>query len=226
MATHSDDKNFTGVLLEWPSQEVVQRTDLLKCSRLHFERMIESSKWEQYVYESHKPLRGEDITGTRPPYHYVVLCRRSGARLVFLSVTRNIVDHLLEKEFDKVFTPHLRRVPIAVDQLVKAIVNKPTIYVLSFVHARVPAFGSSLRSVSFYGDDLGDASLFREQMDLLVFFTCGLRNAVGGAELVRLGGDGLVSFFFTEPRRVLEVERVLSFLREKNYLTSDILTHE
>ena len=96
-------------------------------------------------------------------------------------------------------------------------------YALSFAHATTPAFGTSLRAISFYGDDLAEASLFRDQIGLMVFFTCGLREAAGGSEVVRLGAEGGISFFLTEARRVLEVEKTLTFLRPEGYLASEIL---
>lgn len=112
---------------------------------------------------------------------------------------------------------------ISVDQLVKSLTQRPTTYVVSFAHARVPAFGAVLRAISFYGDDIGDASLFRQQLDLMVFYTCGLREARGGSEIVRLGSDGSISFYLHSPSKVLEVEEVLRFLRASGYLTTDIV---
>jgi hypothetical protein len=147
---------------------------------------------------------------------------------LLLSVGRPVVEHILKDELDPVLGPGLRRVSIAVDSLVKKIAVRPTSYVLSFVHARVPAFGASLRSVSFYGDDLAEASIFREQMNFLVFFICGLRQATGGGEIVRLAGDGGVSFLLTDPpeEKVREVEEVLKFLRKYDYLESHIWEDE
>ena len=67
--------------------------------------------------------------------------------------------------------------------------------------------------------------MFREQMDKLSFFSCGLRNAIEGPELVRLGNDGAISFFVAKPegRRLREIEAVLRFLRDNSYLSVDML---
>jgi hypothetical protein len=115
---------------------------------------------------------------------------------------------------------------IGVDQLVKSLTQKPTTYVVSFAHARVPAFGAVLRAISFYGDDLGDAALFRQQLNLMVFYTCGLREARGGGEIVRLGSDGSVSFYLHGPSKVLEVEEVFRFLRVSGYLATAIIEQD
>jgi hypothetical protein len=219
MNTDVTNVYYSGLLLEWPPR-AIQRTDLEQLRDFSFSGAIAGTNWELFWFRSDKALRPEDRPG---PYRYPILCRRSGSRILMLSVARQVVEHLMESELERVFSPRLRRVSIAVDGLVKAMADKPTAYSLSFAHARVPAFGSSLRALSFYGDDLAEASLFRERIGLMVFFTCGLREAAGGSEIVRLGADGTISFFMAESHRVLEVEKALGFLRHEGYLTSDVL---
>ena len=218
-------RNLSGLLLDWPAR-AIQRADILRNEGVRFEAKIEGSAWERFTFASKKPLHGEDPSVAGPPYHYPIVARRSGSRILVLSLTRQIVEHLLDFELHRVISPPLRRVSIAVDQLVKNLAERPTSYALSFAHARVPAFGASLRAVSFYGEDLAEASLFREQLSLLVFFICGLREAKGGNEIVRLGGDGFVSFAYSGPRRVTEVEQTLAFLRAEGYLSTEIWPSE
>jgi hypothetical protein len=143
--------------------------------------------------------------------------------VILLSFSRDIVEHILEKEFSEIFTPNLRQVPIAVDNLVRSITERPTRYSLSFVHARVPAFGTSLKSISYYGDDLADASLFRDNIHLMNFFRCGLRHTTGRSEIVTVGSEGSLSFYMSGPDKLNEVEEVFSFLRSGGYLAIDTL---
>jgi hypothetical protein len=214
-------KNLSGLLLESPSG-VIDRKDLQACRRLKFFNTIGRTNWEVYSYNSPEPLRGEERNDTgASTFTYSIVCRRSGSRLLILSTGRLVVPYLLEHELNKVFTPHLRRVQIAVDLCVKAITTSPRDYALSFTHARVPAYGANLRSVSFYGDDLANATLFKDHLQLMTFFTCGLRLAVGGTEIVRLSTDGALSFILTDTNRVIEVEQVLHFLRSERYLDPD-----
>jgi hypothetical protein len=219
------DNNYSGFLLDWPSRSV-RVDDLLLCSSLQYVSTIGASKWERFIYKSDTPLRGEDPDILSAPFKYEVICRRSGSRLLILSYNRDIVDHILVQELHKILVPRLRHMSIAVDQLVRIIAEKPTIYSLSFVHAQVPAFGTSLRLVTFHGNDLAEASLFRDHIDLFNVLTCGLRYTIGGREIVKLGGDGTVSFYMARDERVREVERVLTFLRDNDYLSSDILADE
>jgi hypothetical protein len=219
-----DFRNFSGLLLERPSK-AIQRSDLTSAAEFKYGGTIGGSAWENYTFDSPVPLHGEEPMLSRPPFQYPLVCRRSGTRLLALSLNRGIVEHLLETGFYGALA-RLKRVSIGVDQLVKSLATKPTDYALSFAHARVPAFGASLRAVSYYGEDLAEAALFRDQLALMVFFTCGLREAKASSEIVRLGADGQVSFLLNHQRRVIEVERALSFLREEGYLTSDFWAEE
>ncbi len=213
--------SLSGSLLEWP-MSAIQRAHLEGCPDLKFRRFIGSSSWEEFEFTSKEPLRGEDESVVSGPYRYVVICRRSGPRMAMLSLNRRIVDRLAERLVAEVFAIRLRRVSIAVDALVKGLVERPTQYCLSFIYARVPAFGASLRNISFYGDDLGEASVFRENVHLLNVFVCGLRRTEGGSEILRLTSDGRISFNMQSPEKVLEVEEVLRFLRKDEYLSTDI----
>jgi hypothetical protein len=222
---HDQSPSLNGLLLEWPSRPV-KREDILRSRDLEFHSTLHGSRWEQFVYSAAIAFRGEDLLGKKPPFRYRVVVRRSGARLLVLSDARRIVEHLVDTSLNDLFPPYLRRVSIGVDALVKAMVKKPTIYSLTFVHARVPAFGASLRSVSFYGDDLTEASLLRENVALMNFFTCGLRPAAGGQELVRIGGDGSISFYLVKSTVLQEIENALAFLKQQGYLSSEVLGGE
>jgi hypothetical protein len=215
---------LSGILLEFLGGRIGRRD--VERADLKFIRTIGGTPWEEFVFESPEPLIGEVSSESSHSFQYVTICRRSASRLLLLSPNRTIVDYLLERNFTQVFVPRLRHVPIAVDELVRAVVDKPSLYSLTRVYARVPAYGQNLRSVSYYGDDLGEATMFREQMDKLSFFVCGLRNAIEGHELIRLGNDGTVSFFVAQPesRRLREVEKVLNFLKHNHYL--DIIHDE
>ena len=213
---------LSGLLLEWP-REPVQVSHLIACKEVMLRGVIAGSRWEEFNFRSEKALQSEDRFNVPGPYTYTIVCRRSGTRLLLLAPDRAVASYLAHEVLAPKFLPGLRPVSIAVDDLVKAVVERPTDYVLSFVHARVPAFGASLRAVSFYGDDLAEAPFFRDNLGLLTPFTVGLRRAIGGPELLRLSGDGFLSFYLNAPAKVLEVEEVLAFLRKHGYLTTEIL---
>lgn len=213
--------NLGGFLMDG-SERAIERYDLLKCDVIKFVGVLHGTEWEEFEYLSEIALRNEDEESTTKPYRYIVICRRSGSRIIILSHTKDIVEHLLEKKFSKIFVPKLKPVSIAVDGLVKSLTKNPTKYSLSFVHARVPAFGTSLRSVSYYGDDIAEASLFRENIHFMNFFTCGLRPTIGKSEIVRIGSDGSLSFYASTDK-FKEIENIFRFLRKEGYLSTDVL---
>ena len=213
--------NLSGILLE-RAGEAVDRSAIECFESIQYEGLVGHSKWEKFSYKSDKPCRGEAELGINPPYTYRLVMRRSGPRILIMSSNRRIVEHLLDTELRDGFVPNFKSVRIGVTGLVRAIVKKPEVYVLTFVHARVPAFGDSLKSISFYGDDLAEATLFRDHIYLMDIRTCGLRYATEHPELVRLSSDGGISFRLTHPNKVLKVEKAIGFLRKEGYLSTDI----
>lgn len=218
-----------GYLLDWPKGEPtrhIQKDDLLLSPALEFVGEVPGSRWEEYDFSSNEPLLGEEVPQIPKPFKYKILCRRSGPRLLLLSLNQTIIETIVEDHLSKVLRPRLRPVSIAVDGLVKALTLRPTRYALSCAYARVPAFGTLLRSVSFFGDDLAEASFFRENVQLMAFFICGLRPTAGSGEILRIGAEGTVSFVFSPNyrRRVNDVEEVFRFLRQEGYLETQILT--
>lgn len=217
--------DLRGLLLE-RRRGFIERSEISKSPRMKYLRQIPDSEWEEFVFSSEIPLRGEDEENNRGLFNYPVFCRRSAARILLMSLSRKIVEHMLDNNLADIFFPKPRYVSIAVDHLVKALVKQPTIYAISFIHARLPAFGASLRAASFYGDDLGEASIFRENVNLMNCFSCGLRSAAGRREIVRLGTDGSISFKMYSDKTVTEVESILRFLRRKGYLPTQIWESE
>jgi hypothetical protein len=219
MSRSNSPRFLSGFLLEWPGGHL--RTEHLRTSPgFTLNEKIGTTQWEQGTYSSQHALNGEQ--GISGPFRYEFICRRSGARLVLLSITKDVVDELI-RSMSQAMSPVLRKVPIDVDELVRQISKRPTKYVLSFVHARTPAFLSSLKAISFFGEDLGEASYFKDNIQFMNFSAGGLRLAAGG-EVIRLGGDGAVSFMYhEEPKRLFEIEKALSYLRDNGYLLTDII---
>lgn len=223
--TNSKNSSFkiSGFLLENP-HSYITRSDLLRCDKLQFVTTVQGTRWEKFTFFSDIPLKGEDIENINVPFKYHVFCRRSGPRVLFLSTSRDLANYIIDNYLSGIFTPPLRRLTIAVDDLVKALIDKPTKYLLSFVYARSPAFGSALRALSFFGDDLAEASLFRDCSHLLNYYSCGLRSSVGGSEIIRIGAEGFISFYMSGSNRIIEVETALSFLRDGGYLPDMMLS--
>jgi hypothetical protein len=163
-------------------------------------------------------LFDEDELGLRPPFQYPVVCRRSGRRLVLLAASSRILDRLLSDNGGVSNDLRLSKIPIAVDALVKSISRDAGRYSLSFIHARISSSSSSLRSVSFYGDDVTQSRLFKDHSDDLNCYGCGLRHEVYGFEAARLGSDGAVSCASSGQTRLRQLEAALTFVSSQGFL--------
>jgi hypothetical protein len=185
---------------------------------MSFVKQVARTKWDEYRFRSSKPMRGEVQYNFGGTWEYVVLCRRSGSRLLLLSETTSIVETILDAEGIYGRGVPLRRIGIAVDALVKGIAREPGEYLLSRVDAKVPGYGTSLRSITLYGEDLGEARLFREQLPHLQCYACGLRYARGGTEICRLVNRGGISFRYSGESSLRAVEQAIGFVSKNQYL--------
>lgn len=218
--TKSKTTHLSGLLLDWYNENI-QLQDLQRCANLHFVGNIEGTKWEEFDFVSNKALLEEDTTFTPPPYHYNVVCRRSGSRMLVTSVSRDVINYLFDNDLRDAFHPRLQCVSILVDKLVKDTVGAPEHqdgYDLTLVHARMPAFGVDLKTISFYGNSIAKAAFFRNSVHLLTAYTCGLRSKKSNAEIAIIGAEGSVSFYLSSVSHFSKIETLLSYLRRKEYL--------
>lgn len=209
--------SLAGYLLLAKSEHEVWREALF--SELKSEPLTEingAPNWFVGTYASKVALTESDNYRRSPPFTYPVVSRFSGPKILLLSQTRQIVDAIRNVVSDKAHV-RLENVHIAVDKLVKDLARQPGFYAISSVTARVSAFGQSLQSISLYGDDVGEAKYFRDGLSYFNSHTCGLKKSSGGSEIVRFTNEGRVSFKPFIASRYLEVQHVLTFLRDSEY---------
>jgi hypothetical protein len=195
----------------------LDRQTLTTVPGLSLEKAIAGTRWDRYRFGSLRPLRDEAQLETDGHHTYPLLARLSsdGGRLVVLGPDFNIVRSVIEGELRPFFRPRVARESIAVHRLVQHIIDEPGPFAISFVHARTAAFGESLKSVSFYGNDVSHANFFRANLELFACFAVGLRDSSHHAEILRLRQDGRISFIGTEKLR--DVDRVLHFLHDRGF---------
>lgn len=209
-------EHLTGYLFAVDGQ--ASRRTLLEVGGVQFVGVIRSSGgWEEYTFETPNRLLEEE-EWQQAPFTYRLVCRLTGSQLLVLARSKRVVDFLWESELRRLVEFKLRRVFIRIDDLVRLISVSPDRYVLSSVYARVPAFGESLRAVSFYGEDIAEASIFRDHLTLFNCYTCGVRDVVGGTEIVRLGTEGYIHFYYAGRDSVKRVDSVLSFVIENDLM--------
>lgn len=210
--------DLSGYLLTSKYYEIT-REQLLEVSNLAPVTAVVETGWEEFRFTANRPLRNEAALGKGPPYVYKVLCRRGAKQTLLLSESKSVIQRLLRYELAGAFTPPPRRVAIGVDGLVRSMASKPgRRYTLSRVHARLPAFGESLKAVSYYGSDIAEGALFRANMELLSCYGCALRNSSDGRETMRIRSDGLISVPAPMTSHLPEVEKAIVFIRERGFL--------
>lgn len=224
MNEQSNAMTLSGSVLEWAVRPIKQK-DICAQDNIIFVRTVGATRWEEFLYLSPIPLRDRDEDSVAP-FEYRFFCRRSGKRLALLGQTYEISQAIEDDLIRQSFVLRMRRVSISVDPLVKAIVEKPTIYSLSYAYARAPAYGTALKNVIFYGEDLGNAGIFREILHLLTFASCGLRRASGGTQLLKISANGKISFTLRSDTTLVEIEKILGFLRDNGYLKGALLDED
>ena len=191
--------------------------DFVESSGCELVSKLASPGWFTYIFKSNRPLLNEppDIP---PPYEYVVVLRASGDKALLISPTKRIINYLLNEVIASDIIKYFYKVTIDVNSIVGYISEHPDIYLLSYVHGRVQAFGDALRGISFYGKDLARAKLFRDQIDMMTAYTCGIRNLQTRKEIVRLSSDGSISFNFSKAHSGKLVEDVLAYVSNLGFL--------
>jgi hypothetical protein len=191
---------------------------------LKFSRTIGPSKWEEHFFKSQRPLRGEIQPTLANAYEYLVLCRWSAHHVLIIGESLSVVDELLKFEAGaNQGKSRFHRVSIGVADLVRNLTATPRgPYVLTRVDARTPSFADPLKSVTFYGMNISEASFFREHLNEFRPYSCGLRDLGGASEIVRLSNKGTVSFQYTGARMTRDIEKVLNFLHLGEYFKASM----
>jgi hypothetical protein len=212
-------KAFTGVLYEF-IDEYLEVPKVFKDIELIEDVNEESSGWYSLTFRSNEPMMGEDKMLVPPPYYYPFLVRVSSGkkRLLLLSLDDSLINKLLAL-MD--WARRIKPAQIKIPDLVKQLTEKPDAYSLSIVFARVDGYGRSLRAISIYGTDLGDAQLFRDILPKLVPFRVQLRNVRTGEEVLQIGTKGEVGFSYRDATTLQKVDKALIFLTRHGFLIWD-----
>jgi|ERR1051326_4618077 hypothetical protein len=159
--------------------------------------------WRHLVLVTQRGLLRENPTDSPPPYEYPLLFYYDADLLIIVAEDKRIVDHVRGVTLGRVLPATVRHAFVDVDQLVNHLLEWSVVensshddappYVLSYVHAQTIAFEPQLKSAMFFGDDIGEAGMFRNIRPLLRCAVCGMRPS-DGPEVLRVGTDGSLSF--------------------------------
>jgi hypothetical protein len=175
-------------------------------------------EWQKIVLQSKIPLAGEFNDSQIDFFSYLFFVRTSGNHVLIVSERSKLVEWLLKEMvlFDKVIRPRIH-----VAKLVKDLTFRPGAYTLSGVFANVDGYGKLLQSISLYGNDLAQATFFKDNLYQFIPFRVTLREVVSGKEIISIGVRGETGFYYSsglEKKTLEKVIEVLSFLNKEKYI--------
>ncbi len=178
---------------------------------------IGNTRWERVVFHSPEFISGDQRI-TEAPYDYPITVRQSTTgSLLLLAESKKVVEVFFEKYCRRLFKPALKKIFVKVGDLVTHVVADPNHYVLTAANVRISAYGEALKSISFYGDDLANATMFRENLHLMNPFSCGLRKVNGVSEVIRISSDGAVTAVFVDDT-AQEIVLALNYIYEAGFI--------
>jgi hypothetical protein len=175
---------------------------------------LSAAGWLGLTLESKHPLVPEPEI--RPIYEYSFLLRPTAlGRFLITSTDLRLIDILLERF-------HIRRSvvrpSIKIHELVVNLCERPAEYTLGAVHTRIEGFGQALRNAAFYGNDVGEAVLFRELLGRMQGHRVTLRDARKRADIIGIGQKGDVSFAYHGADSLRDVDSALRFISRRGFL--------
>lgn len=194
-----------GVLLE-PTAPVSISAQILASER----HDLGVRGWTGLTARSGEPWmpRDEAIDGAFE-YHFIL--RKSRRRLMLLGSHALLATELLRRSGLEPFV----RVPLVdVPAIVNQCIRGNSEYRMGAVYARVDAYGVSLRTMAFYGDDLGDAEMFRRLTPEVSPYRVRLRHYRTGADSITVDSRGSVGIHYRGRHSLTEADKAMKYLSD------------
>ena len=187
---------------------------------------VEGTKWQHFWLRSDVALTGgsADAPDTDGSFAYPFLLRAAEDRYILVSREMALVDQLLEQGG---VGGHVDSPRIQVDKAARELIFPSTAdtatatgrkYTIGAVYATVEGYARALRSVSFFGDDLAEAELFRYALKQIVVTRIGLRDPKIDKELLSVSSSGAVDFHFRGAAQLNAIDGLTSFMRGSGYI--------
>jgi len=176
------------------------------------------SGWMSIVLKSHEPLLNENerLGNTQDTYLYTFFYRQGqDNRFLLVSNDDELNRLLLDRSgiLSQVTCPDIP-IPALVDSLTK----RPTSYVMSTVYARVEGYGEALRTIGFFGKDIGEALLFRDIGSRVIPTAVQLRDAITKRDVMSVRFEGTIRFRYQSQHTLRDIDTALRFLSRNGFL--------
>jgi hypothetical protein len=173
------------------------------------ERSWYSFNWKPTVLNESKISQALDQASGFYPF----LMRESSDRFILLSTHQTVVQAFLRSCRLETVIEYPR---VDIVKLVE-IVSKPSdsqgrAYRLGAVFAAVEGYGQKLKTIAFWGEDIGEATLFQDMMPAVLPFRAALRDVRTDREIASIGSGGEVSFYYRGLGHLDQTDRLFRYL--------------
>lgn len=185
---------------------------------------IEGTRWSSFWFPFTRPLSVSDEPQEDGLFRYPFLCRVAGDRYILASTDSDHVEALLERTG---IAGHVDAPRIHVDRATRELVFPPADaqgnspgrkYTLGAVYGAVEGYARALRNVSFFGDDIAEAALFRYALEQISVTRLTLRDPSTDRELISLNTTGGLDFHFKGAKHLNAIDSLTAFFRANGYI--------
>ena len=148
--------------------------------------------------------------------------------MILLAPRRRVIDYALAQILDRRIYPNLRKVSITIDRMIEFCRQKESEFLVTSLHGRFAGPSTQLRSLSLYGDDVTQSSLYATHHELFNFHSGGLgRRLFNGlpkvkpneeGEIARLGNDGFINLNLATRAKAMELMNVVGFVLRNRWV--------
>ncbi|CAN7610633.1 hypothetical protein LJR066_004452 [Acidovorax sp. LjRoot66] len=185
---------------------------------------ISGTKWKSFWISFPRALSSGDEPDEYGNFIYPFLCRVSDDRYIIASTDSNFVNFLIEfAEIENlVDSPR-----VLVDRAARDLVLPPLDengkslgrrYTLGAVYGAVEGYARALRNVSFFGDDIAEAELFRYSLNQISVNRLTLRDPNVDKEVMSINATGGLDFHFRNPAQLNLLDALTGFFRNNQYI--------
>lgn len=187
-------------------------------------QLVEGTKWSRFWIAFDRALSAGDEPHPDGGFRYPFLCRMSDDRYILVSTDSSHVERLLELSGVAGYVDAPR---IHVDKATRELVSPPhdaqgrmpgRRYTLGAVYGAVEGYARALRNVSFFGDDIADAALFRQALDQISVTRLTLRDPRSEREVLSVNSTGGLDFHFRGGAHLNAIDAVTVFFRLNGYI--------
>lgn len=185
---------------------------------------IEGTRWCCFWLPLERPYSVGDEPSEDGLFRYPFLCRVSDDRYILASTDSDLVDIFLERAGVAKYVDAPR---IYIDRATRDLVFPPADpdgkpsgrrYTLGAVYGAVEGYARALRNVSFFGDDIAEAALFRHALEQISVTRLTLRDPDTDKELMSLNTSGGLDFHYKGTQHLNSIDSLTAFFRAQGYI--------